>query len=166
MGWSCSRSHGSPGAGSRRSAASSVVKTARWAKSSTSQRAGAPTLVFDEVDAGIGGATATEVGRRLCALARTHQVIVVTHLAQVAAFAQTHLTVRKLIEGDRAFTVVEHVTGDDLEAIVGQAERARTDERAYVMPVPQRLLDHLLAGAAGRPDHENPHGPSFDLSWL
>ncbi|GAA4937280.1 DNA replication and repair protein RecN [Actinomycetospora succinea] len=54
-----------------------------------------PTLVFDEVDAGVGGRAAVEVGRRLARLARTHQVVVVTHLAQVAAYADRHLVVDK-----------------------------------------------------------------------
>lgn len=54
-----------------------------------------PTFVFDEVDAGVGGAAAIEVGRRLARLARSSQVIVVTHLAQVAAFATNHLQVVK-----------------------------------------------------------------------
>lgn len=53
------------------------------------------TLVFDEIDAGVGGRAAREVGRRLARLARSHQVIVVTHLAQVAAWADTQLVVRK-----------------------------------------------------------------------
>jgi DNA repair protein RecN (Recombination protein N) len=54
-----------------------------------------PTMVFDEVDAGVGGRAAVEVGRRLARLARDHQVIVVTHLAQVAAFADRHVVVDK-----------------------------------------------------------------------
>lgn len=54
-----------------------------------------PTLVFDEVDAGVGGRAAVEIGRRLARLARTHQVIVVTHLPQVAAYADRHLVVDK-----------------------------------------------------------------------
>ncbi|RZS29524.1 DNA replication and repair protein RecN [Herbihabitans rhizosphaerae] len=54
-----------------------------------------PTLVFDEVDAGVGGRAAVEIGRRLARLARTHQVLVVTHLAQVAAFADRHVIVDK-----------------------------------------------------------------------
>jgi len=58
-----------------------------------------PTLVFDEVDAGVGGRAAVEVGRRLAALARTTQVVVVTHLPQVAAFADQHLVVRKADDG-------------------------------------------------------------------
>jgi len=56
---------------------------------------GPPTLVFDEVDAGVGGRAAIEIGRRLARLARTHQVLVVTHLPQVAAFADRHLVVAK-----------------------------------------------------------------------
>jgi DNA repair protein RecN (Recombination protein N) len=58
-----------------------------------------PTFVFDEVDAGVGGKAAVEVGRRLARLARLAQVIVVTHLPQVAAFADTHLVVEKADDG-------------------------------------------------------------------
>lgn len=56
---------------------------------------GPPTLVFDEVDAGVGGQAAVEIGRRLARLARSHQVLVVTHLPQVAAFADCHLVIAK-----------------------------------------------------------------------
>ena len=69
------------------------------------------TLVFDEIDAGIGGATAIAVGRRLAQLSLGHQVIVVTHLAQVAAFADAQLVVRKSGGKDVA-TEVERVQGD------------------------------------------------------
>jgi DNA repair protein RecN (Recombination protein N) len=58
-----------------------------------------PTFVFDEVDAGVGGRAAVEIGRRLARLARLAQVIVVTHLPQVAAFADTHLVVEKAGDG-------------------------------------------------------------------
>ena len=58
-----------------------------------------PTFVFDEVDAGVGGKAAVEVGRRLARLARSSQVIVVTHLPQVAAFADNHLVVQKSDDG-------------------------------------------------------------------
>ena len=68
-----------------------------------------PTFVFDEVDAGVGGKAAVEVGRRLARLARGAQVVVVTHLPQVAAFATRHLVVRS---GD-AMTSVAEVTGEE-----------------------------------------------------
>ncbi|PDP87705.1 DNA repair protein RecN [Glycomyces fuscus] len=58
-----------------------------------------PTFVFDEVDAGVGGKAAVEIGRRLARLAQRAQVIVVTHLPQVAAFADAHLVVEKSTEG-------------------------------------------------------------------
>jgi len=58
-----------------------------------------PTFVFDEVDAGVGGKAAVEIGRRLARLARRAQVIVVTHLPQVAAFADAHLVVEKASDG-------------------------------------------------------------------
>ena len=58
------------------------------------------TLVFDEVDAGVGGEAAVEVGRRLGQLGRTRQVLVVTHLPQVAAFADQHWVVQKSTAGD------------------------------------------------------------------
>lgn len=74
--------------------------------------AGGPeTLVFDEVDAGVGGRAAVEIGRRLARLARSHQVLVVTHLPQVAAFADHHLVVAKDSQGavtTSGVRVVEH----------------------------------------------------------
>jgi DNA repair protein RecN (Recombination protein N) len=63
-----------------------------------------PTLVFDEVDAGIGGRAGVAVGRRLAALARFRQVIVVTHLPQIASFADRHVRVEK--RGGRASVTV------------------------------------------------------------
>ena len=75
-----------------------------------------PTLVFDEVDAGVGGQAAVEVGRRLARLARTAQVIVVTHLPQVAAFADRQLLVSKASDGT--------VTSSGI-AVLDPAERRR-----------------------------------------
>jgi len=71
-----------------------------------------PTFVFDEVDAGIGGRVAVEVGRRLARLARTAQVIVVTHLPQVAAFADVPLVVTKDSSGQVTGSSVVEVTGE------------------------------------------------------
>lgn len=75
-----------------------------------------PTFVFDEVDAGIGGAAAIEVGRRLARLARTSQVIAVTHLAQVAAFANNHLSVVKSSDGSVTASSVTRLSGEEREA--------------------------------------------------
>ncbi|PRX46218.1 DNA replication and repair protein RecN [Prauserella shujinwangii] len=72
------------------------------------------TLVFDEVDAGVGGRAAVEIGRRLARLARSHQVLVVTHLPQVAAFADRHLVVDK--------GTAEGVTRSDVR-VLAQADR-------------------------------------------
>jgi DNA repair protein RecN (Recombination protein N) len=73
-----------------------------------------PVMVFDEVDAGVGGQAAGEIGRRLARLARDHQVVVVTHLAQVAAFADTHLVV------DKSPDTGAGVTATDIRAVDGE----------------------------------------------
>ena len=72
-----------------------------------------PTFVFDEVDAGVGGAAAIEIGRRLAQLAKTSQVIVVTHLAQVAAFATNHLRVVKDSSGGFTQSSCQRLDGDE-----------------------------------------------------
>jgi DNA repair protein RecN (Recombination protein N) len=69
-----------------------------------------PTFVFDEVDAGVGGKAAVEIGRRLARLARMAQVIVVTHLPQVAAFADTHLMVEKASDGSVVHSGISRLT--------------------------------------------------------
>ena len=68
------------------------------------------TLVFDEVDAGVGGEAALAVGRALADLGRRYQVLVVTHLAQVAAFADAQIAVSKVERAGRAITVAETVS--------------------------------------------------------
>lgn len=72
-----------------------------------------PTFIFDEVDAGVGGASAIEIGKRLAKLSRTAQVIVVTHLAQVAAFATNHLRVLKDSDGAVTASSVRQLQGDE-----------------------------------------------------
>ncbi|AIG64185.1 DNA recombination protein RecN [Corynebacterium atypicum] len=101
------------------------------------------TLVFDEVDSGVGGQAAIEIGRRLARLSLTHQVIVVTHLPQVAAFAQTHLHVEKeeTSAGAQATGVVSEVT-----ALAGESR--------------VRELARMLAGLA---DSESGRAHAADL---
>ena len=74
----------------------------------------APTFIFDEVDAGVGGAAATEVGKRLAMLAKNAQVIVVTHLPQVAAFASRHLRVLKSSTANSTATDVVRLEGEQV----------------------------------------------------
>ncbi len=76
-------------------------------------RGGPPTFVFDEVDAGVGGRAALDVGARLAALAQQSQVIVVTHLAQVAAFADRHLVVHKADDGAITSSSIRVLEGDE-----------------------------------------------------
>jgi DNA repair protein RecN (Recombination protein N) len=87
-----------------------------------------PTMVFDEVDAGVGGRAAVEVGRRLARLARDRQVLVVTHLAQVAAFADRHVVVDKPAGDGSGGTAGGGVTASDVRLVEGErrvAELAR-----------------------------------------
>lgn len=86
------------------------------------------TLVFDEIDAGVGGRAAREIGRRLARLARHHQVIVVTHLAQVAAWADTHLVVRKE-------TVADSVAGAAADSTTGPEPPASAPAPALWEPL-------------------------------
>ena len=71
-----------------------------------------PTLIFDEIDAGISGRSGQVVGEKLWQLTRNHQVICVTHLPQIAAFADTHYNVNKQILNDRTMTIVNELPTD------------------------------------------------------
>ncbi|WP_457101518.1 DNA repair protein RecN [Microbacterium sp. P5_E9] len=93
-----------------------------------------PTFVFDEVDAGIGGAAAIEVGRRLARLAEASQVIAVTHLAQVAAFATNHLSVVKASDGA--------VTASDVRRLEGAEREAEMARLLSGMPDSDAALSH------------------------
>jgi DNA repair protein RecN (Recombination protein N) len=98
-----------------------------------------PTLVFDEVDAGVGGAAAAAVGKRLKGLSRTNQVICVTHLAQIAGFANHHYAVSKRERKGRLTTEVEEL---------GTEERAREIGRMlsgeHITPEALRQAEQLI----------------------
>jgi len=84
------------------------------AQSSRKKGPGIPrTLVFDEIDTGIGGRAAEAVGKKLKELAQTSQVLCVTHLPQIATFADHHYLIEKKTTGGRTYTNVRHITGDD-----------------------------------------------------
>jgi len=103
----------------------------------------ATTLVFDEVDAGVGGATAAAVGERLAKLARKRQVIVVTHSPQVAARGDCHLRVEKRLAGEGATAQVR-----TLEPAHRREEIARMLAGARITDEARAAADRLLAGTA------------------
>ena len=82
-----------------------------------------PTLVFDEIDAGVGGRNANVVGKKLTALARNRQVICITHLPQIACFGDNHYLVVKDVSLPRSTTSIEHLEGNqrvrELAAMLG-----------------------------------------------
>ncbi len=110
-----------------------------------------PTFVFDEVDAGVGGRAAAEVGRRLARLARSSQVIAVTHLPQVAAFADNHLVVEK---SDDGLVTSSGVTRLDQPGRVRELSRmlAGLEDSEFG----QAHAEELLAMAEGERDRDWP----------
>jgi DNA repair protein RecN (Recombination protein N) len=100
------------------------------------------TLVFDEVDAGVGGEAATAVGRALAALGARHQVLVVTHLPQVAAFADHHLQVAKHVHDDRTSTTATPLAEDDRVIEVARMLSGSPDS-----PTARKHADELLTAS-------------------
>jgi DNA repair protein RecN (Recombination protein N) len=110
------------------------------------QDGGAPTMIFDEVDAGIGGGVAEAVGRQLRALGDKRQVLCVTHLGQVAACAAHHLAVSKRVKSGQTFTSV-----DALDGKARVAELARMVGGQSTTAASEAMARELLkAGAAKR----------------
>jgi len=104
-------------------------------KAVSRESSGAQTLIFDEIDAGIGGKTAEFIAQKLRSLARTHQIICITHLPQIASFADQHFKIEKSIEKDRTFTAVKKLAFD-----------GRVDEIARLMSG-SRITDAALESA-------------------
>jgi DNA repair protein RecN (Recombination protein N) len=102
-----------------------------------------PILVFDEIDAGIGGAVAHRVAAELATVAQHHQVIVVTHLAQIAAAADRHIVVEKRKTRDRTVTTTREVTGEER---VGEVSRLLGGDPER--EVSRAHAEALLAGRA------------------
>jgi DNA repair protein RecN (Recombination protein N) len=90
-----------------------VARAPSPAKASTPGPAAQHTLVFDEIDTGIGGRAAAAVGKKLKALARTNQVLCVTHLPQIATFADHHYVIEKKASGGRTRTTIRPITGNE-----------------------------------------------------
>jgi len=115
-----------------------------------------PTLVFDEVDAGVGGRAAVEVGRRLARLARDYQVIVVTHLPQVAAYADQHVVIDKPEDStNRGVSAVRIVDGADRVAELARMLAGSDTETAR-----QHAAELLTSAAADLGDESTRIGRS------
>jgi DNA repair protein RecN (Recombination protein N) len=103
------------------------------------------TLIFDEVDSGIGGATAEVVGRKLHTLSRRHQVLCVTHLPQIACFADTHHVVSKETKGGRTITKVKKLEGDGIADEIARmlgGVRVTSRTRAHA----REMIEHTKRG--------------------
>ena len=103
------------------------------------------TLIFDEVDAGIGGAVADVVGKRLQALAERLQVLCITHLPQIAAYGQSHFQIAKSVRRDRTMTEVRRLTGPDREQ-----ELARMISGADISAAVLAGAKEMLAARGGK----------------
>jgi DNA repair protein RecN (Recombination protein N) len=101
-----------------------------------------PVLIFDEIDTGVGGAIAAAIGKRLRALGRFHQVLCITHLAQVASHAQHHLCVEKSQTKDRTVTRVRALSGPHRESEIARMLAGETITRKV-----RETAAELIAGA-------------------
>jgi DNA repair protein RecN (Recombination protein N) len=99
-----------------------------------------PTLIFDEIDQGIGGRVGGTVGEKLWSLGRTHQIMVITHLPQLAAFGDQHFQVQKIIENGRTLTRLTRLTGEPRTLELAQMLGAVTE-------VTLRSAHDILQGA-------------------
>jgi DNA repair protein RecN (Recombination protein N) len=111
---------------------------------------GPPTLVFDEVDAGIGGEVAHTVGANLAALAGEHQVLVVTHLAQVAACADHHVAVSKREVGGVTVSAA-HLLGDEARVVELSRMLSGSPDSSAAREHAEELIDSARRQAAARP---------------
>ena len=114
-------------------------------KSVLSMADATPTLIFDEIDAGIGGRVGQVVGQKLRRLAANHQVLVVTHLPQMAAYGDAHCRVAKVVRDGRTLTTVTQLEGSDrieeIALMLGGSDSAATRRSA------EEMLEHGQAGA-------------------
>jgi DNA repair protein RecN (Recombination protein N) len=118
---------------------SRIALALKTALGEADKQEGLPTLVFDEIDAGVGGAAAAAVGKRLKGLSRSNQVICVTHLAQIAGFANHHYAVSKREKKGRLITEVEELGAEKRAREIG---RMLSGER--ITPEALRQAEQLI----------------------
>ena len=107
-----------------------------------------PTLIFDEIDQGIGGRVGTIVGQKLWGLARQHQVLCVTHLPQLAAFGEIHFHVEKEVRGERTTTQVRRLEGEarllELAQMFGGVSQGTLQSAKELLQEVERLINLKL----------------------
>ncbi len=107
-----------------------------------------PTLIFDEIDQGIGGRVGTVVGQKLWGLARRHQVLCVTHLPQLAAFGEIHFHVEKAVRGERTITQVKRLEGEarllELAQMFGGVSKGTLQSARELLQEVERLISPSL----------------------
>lgn len=89
-------------------------------KTILSESFGTETLIFDEIDAGISGITASKVASKLNRIAKNHQVILITHLPQIAAMADNHFVIKKEVDGDRTITTIDQLDNKGMIEEIGR----------------------------------------------
>jgi DNA repair protein RecN (Recombination protein N) len=103
-----------------------------------------PSLIFDEIDQGIGGRVGMTVGQKLWNLSRSHQVFCVTHLPQLAVFGDEHYQVQKLIQGNRTLTLVERLDGEprllELSQMLGEVGEGTLRSAHELMQVARQMV--------------------------
>jgi DNA repair protein RecN (Recombination protein N) len=132
--------------------------SARLAGGADDTRAGgAPGLIFDEVDAGIGGRVADVVGRKLQALGVAFQVLCITHLPQIAAYADTHFQIEKRVDAERTATTVRHLDHagrvDEIARMLGGAaitDGLRASAREMLAERREQMADRKAKGESER----------------
>jgi DNA repair protein RecN (Recombination protein N) len=116
------------------------------------------TLIFDEVDAGIGGAVADVVGARLHRLSDRFQVLCISHLPQIAAYGSTHFHIAKAVRAGRTITTVDRLNQGDREREIG-----RMIGGADVSPAVLASAREMLAARAGAKGEQKAKGESESL---
>lgn len=89
-----------------------------------------PTMIFDEIDTGIGGKTAVSMAKKLKELSRDFQILLITHLPQIAAFADSHYHIEKRLEGDKTIGVVKKLDYEDKVLEIARMLKGETDEKS------------------------------------
>ena len=113
-------------------------------KTILSESYGTETLIFDEIDAGISGITASKVATKLNRIAKNHQVILITHLPQIAAMADNHFVIKKEVDGDRTVTIIDQLDDKGMIDEIGRLISSSGDLTKNVLANAKELKESAL----------------------